>query len=123
MDRTSRFVISFFITAALAAQNGSPDTAIRGFSAQSAAAEHELEKKFAAIPQPDRLREYMKTISEEPHHAGSPNSRKVAEYILGKFKEWSLDARIEEFEALMPTPKERAVEMIEPTHYRLQLKE
>ena len=64
----------------------------------------------------------MKTISEEPHHAGSANSRKVAEYILAKFKEFELDARIEEFEALMPYPKERVVEMIQPTHFRLQLK-
>ncbi len=119
MNRTLRLSAAFLCTLTLFAQ----DAAIRGFSPQSAATEREVEKKFQAIPQPDRMREYMKAISEEPHHAGSPNSKKVAEYILAKFKEWGLDARIEEFEALMPTPKERAVEMILPTRYRLQLKE
>ena len=49
----------------------------------------------------------MQAITEEPHHAGSPGSRKVAEYVLGKFKSWGLDASIEQFEALMPYPTER----------------
>src|SRR5258708_34635186 len=103
MNRIVRTTLACLCTLTLTAQDG----AIRGFSPQRAAAERDLEKKFQAVPQPDRLREYMKTISEEPHHAGSANSKKVAEYILAKFKEWGLDARIEEFEALMPTPKER----------------
>ncbi len=109
--------------ALLLGQSSSNDAPIRGFSPTRAAAERDLEKKFQAVPQADRLREYMKFISEEPHHAGHPNSKKVAEYILAKYKSWGLDARLEEFEALMPYPKERVVELMQPTHYRLQLKE
>src|SRR5258708_4219782 len=90
MNRTLRFAIALLYSIGLLAQ----DTPIRGFSTQHAAAERELEKKFKAVPQTDHLREYMKTMSEEPHHAGSPNSRKVAEYILAKFKSWGLDARL-----------------------------
>jgi len=96
---------------------------LRGFSTKRAAEQRDLEKKFRAVPQPDRLREYMSAIAAEPHHAGSPSSRKVAEYILNKFKEWGLPAEIEEFEALMPTPKERVLELIEPGRYRAQLRE
>ena len=69
------------------------------------------------------MREYMQTISEEPHHAGSPGSRKVADYVLAKFKSWGLDASIEEFSALMPYPVERTVELIEPDKYVAALKE
>jgi N-acetylated-alpha-linked acidic dipeptidase len=95
----------------------------RGFSPARAAEQRALEQRFRAIPQPDRLREYMKVITEEPHHAGSQNSKKVADYILAKFKEWNLDAAIEEFEALLPTPKERSLELLEPARYRAQLRE
>src|SRR4051812_34546293 len=75
------------------------EPALRGFTPESAATERRLERQFRAIPSPDRLREYMRTITEEPHHAGSPAGRKVAQYILDTFKGWGLDASIEQTEA------------------------
>ncbi|HUR94506.1 MAG TPA: PA domain-containing protein, partial [Gemmatimonadales bacterium] len=96
---------------------------IRGFAGSSAAAEREAEQKFQAVPKPENLREYMRTITAEPHHAGSPNSKKVADYVLEKFTWWGLDARIEEFEALMPFPTERIVELIGPDRYVARLQE
>ena len=84
-----------------------PRPPIRGFTAASSEVERQVEKKFQAVPSPDNLRDYMRTIVAEPHHAGAPGSRKVADYVLGKFKSWGLDAKIEEFEALMPFPTER----------------
>ncbi len=122
MKRTLRLCVPALFAALLLSQSA-PDTAIRGFSPQHAAAERELEKKLQAVPQADRIRDAMKFMSEEPHHAGHPNSKRVAEYILAKYKSWGLDAHLEEFEALMPYPKERSVEMTAPTHYRMQLKE
>jgi N-acetylated-alpha-linked acidic dipeptidase len=96
---------------------------IRGFTAAAAAAERDREKQFQAIPKPENLREYMREISSEPHNAGSAGSRRVAEYILGKFKSWGLNAAIEEQEALMPFPTERIVELVGPEKYTAQLKE
>ena len=96
---------------------------IRGFTGAHVAAERDLEKRLQAIPSPENLREYMRTIAAEPHHAGSAASRKVAEYILGKFKSWGLNASIEQFEALMPYPTERVVELVEPDKYVARLKE
>lgn len=96
---------------------------LAGFTAPSAAAERTAEEAFRALPKPENLRAYVQAISAEPHHAGSPGSRKVAEYILAKFKSWGLDAQIEEFEALMPYPTERVVEMISPERYQAKLKE
>jgi len=105
-----------------AAQSQQP-AGIRGFSAAGAAAERERETRFQGVPKPDNLREYMREISAEPHNAGSPGSRKVAEYILGKFKSWGLNAAIEEHEALMPFPTERVVELIAPEKHTATLKE
>ena len=98
-------------------------TAIRGFVGANIAAERDLEHRFQALPSPDNLREYMRTITAEPHHAGAPGSRKVADYILGKFKSWGLNADIEEFESLIPYPTERVVELVSPERYVAKLKE
>ena len=98
-------------------------TAIRGFVGANIAAERDLEHRFQGLPSPDNLREYMRTITAEPHHAGAPGSRKVADYVLGKFKSWGLNAHIEEFESLIPYPTERVVELVSPERYVAKLKE
>ncbi|MGH9333143.1 MAG: transferrin receptor-like dimerization domain-containing protein, partial [Vicinamibacteria bacterium] len=66
---------------------------------------------------------HMRVITEEPHIAGLPGSKKVAEYILSQFKSWGLDAWIEETEALMPLPTERRLELLEPESYVAKLAE
>jgi N-acetylated-alpha-linked acidic dipeptidase len=100
-----------------------PAQAIRGFSAASADRERDIERQFRAVARPENLREHMRVISADPHHAGSPNSRKVAEYVLAQFKSYGLNASIEEFEALMPYPTERVVELTAPERYVAKLKE
>jgi N-acetylated-alpha-linked acidic dipeptidase len=100
-----------------------PAAVLRGFSVTGAAHQRDIEQKFRAVPKPENLREHMRTISAEPHHAGSPGSRKVAEYVLAQFKASGLDARIEEFEALMPYPTERSLELVAPERYVAELKE
>src|SRR5207247_8936030 len=96
---------------------------LRGFTAESAKVEREWEAKFRAIPSPDSMREYMRRLSARPHHVGSPYDHDNAEWILAKFKSFGLDARIETFDVLFPTPKERAVELLEPTRFRAKLQE
>ncbi|MEO8076095.1 MAG: transferrin receptor-like dimerization domain-containing protein, partial [Acidobacteriota bacterium] len=45
------------------------------------------------------------------------------EYILGRFRSWGLKASIEPFEALMPYPTERVLELVAPDRYVAVLKE
>ena len=82
-----------------------------------------LEAVIRNTPDTARLRQYHLVMTEEPHHAGSAGSKAVAEYALARFREWGLDARIEELQALMPFPVERQVELLEPERYTAQLKE
>ena len=121
-DMTRVVGLSLFLSLAVApsAQTQAP-TRLRGFTAPGSDAERAAEEKFRAVPKPDNAREYMRTITATPHHAGSPASRAVADYILSQFKSWGLDASIESFEALMPYPTERVVEMMAPEHYTLKL--
>jgi N-acetylated-alpha-linked acidic dipeptidase len=78
---------------------------------------------FRAIPEARNIGEYVRTMSARPHHLGSPYGKQNAEWMLAKFKEWGWDARIENYDVLFPTPKERLVEMIAPTRVRLALEE
>src|SRR5258707_1245219 len=112
----------FLCAATLLAQAPAPPP-IRGFPPDQLKPQQDRETKARAIPQPERIRTYMERMSAKPHHAGSPGSRAVAEYALAQFKEWGFDARIETFEALLPYPTARVLEMTAPTHYRAQLKE
>ena len=83
-----------------------------GYSPESSQAERQWEEKLRAIPSPENMRAYMRLLSAHPHHVGSPYDKQNAEWILGKFKEFGLDAHIEQFEVLFPTPKERLVELV-----------
>ena len=75
----------------------------------------EWEGRFLAMPSPDNMREAMRRLTARPHHVGSAYGRENAEWILARFREWGWEAQIETFDVLFPTPKERLVEMIEPT--------
>ena len=113
------------LAAAMAALGSAPadEPGLAGFSDASARAEREWEAKFRAIPDPARLREYVKRLSARPHAVGSPYDKDNAEWILSQFKAWGLDAQIETFEVLFPTPKERRLEMVAPTRFVAALQE
>jgi N-acetylated-alpha-linked acidic dipeptidase len=82
-----------------------------GFSSTTAQAELDLEKRFAAIPDPERMRTSMQLLSARPHHVGSPYDKQNADWILAQYKQWGWDAHIETFQVLFPTPKSRLLEM------------
>ncbi|HLJ25886.1 MAG TPA: transferrin receptor-like dimerization domain-containing protein [Candidatus Angelobacter sp.] len=94
-----------------------------GFTSADSRAERDWENKFKAIPDARILRDTMQRLSARPHHVGSPYDKQNAEWILSQFKSWGLDAQIETFDVLFPTPKERVVELVEPTHYTAKLQE
>jgi len=96
---------------------------LSGYSSRSANQERDWEKKLQAGIVPENLRQNMQRLSARPHHVGSPYDKENSEWILSKFKEWGFDAHIETFQVLFPTPKERVVELIEPTKFRAKLQE
>jgi N-acetylated-alpha-linked acidic dipeptidase len=117
------------VTAVLAAQTDEAkpsalnSASILGYSSQTAQSETEWERKFRDGVVPDKIRENMQRLSARPHHVGSPYDKDNAEWILGKFKQWGLDAHIETFNVLFPTPKQRVVELVEPTKFTAKLQE
>ena len=102
---------------------GADPEALRGYSTASAQTEQGWESKFRALPDPANQRTYMQRLSARPHHVGSASDKDNAEWILSKFKEWGLDAKIETFDVLFPTPKERALALTEPAQFTAKLQE
>jgi N-acetylated-alpha-linked acidic dipeptidase len=99
------------------------DPILRGYSDTAARAEREWETKFRALPEPQRMRSAMQRLSARPHHVGSPYGKENAEWLVAQFKSYGWDAQIERFDVLFPTPRERLVELVAPTRYRLKLEE
>jgi len=114
------FLALLAAAATLAAQSPAP---IRGFPQSEWATERDLEQKAIAIPESARQKTYLERMAKVPHHAGSAAGAAVAEYGLGLFKEFGLDAHIENFEALIPYPTARTLEMTAPMKFRASLKE
>src|SRR5690348_15394079 len=96
---------------------------IRGFPPEDWKAQHEREERAKAVPQPARIKIYMERIAVRPHQAGSAANKAVADYLTTLIKDWGLDVRTEDFEALLPYPTTRLLEMNSPVRFRAQLKE
>ena len=117
--------LTFAIALMLAAANHPTDAghAFRGYTAQNAVTENDWEQKFRDIPAPDRIRENMRRLSARPHHVGSPYDKDNAEWLLAQLKSYGLDAKIETFSTLFPTPKSRLLELLGPAQFKAKLQE
>src|SRR4249920_1323916 len=90
------------------------DEPIWGFTPDAARIEREWESRFAAIPSTDSARSYMRRLSGQPHHLGSPGGRANAEWIRDQFRAWGWTADIEVFQVLFPVPTLRRLELLGP---------
>ncbi|WP_263380508.1 transferrin receptor-like dimerization domain-containing protein [Granulicella paludicola] len=120
-----RKIAACFLTLSIAAYavEPSPSAPLRGYTAEHSANEVQWEKKFSEVPDQGRLRENMRRLTARPHHVGSPYDKDNAEWLLAQLKSYGLDAKIEEFQALFPTPKSRKLELLGPNRYEAKLQE
>jgi N-acetylated-alpha-linked acidic dipeptidase len=100
-----------------------PQAPIRGFPADQVAAEARREGLARGIPSRDTVRALVRQLSAVPHEAGTDRSRHVAEVLLARFRAMGLDAHIEQFEALMPRPVSRTLELAGPAPFTAGLRE
>lgn len=82
--------------------------------AAAPASQEAREKAFdGAISSADQMA-WLKQMASAPNHLGSAHNKANAEFILGQFKAWGWDAKIEEFQVLYPMPLETKVELVSP---------
>jgi len=119
----ARIVSGLAAAALLIAATPATQPTLLGFTDASSKTERAWEEKFKAIPQPANMRAAMQRLTAHPHHVGSPYDKDNAEWILAQFKSYGLDAHIETFDVLFPTPIDRAVELVSPTRFVAKLQE
>jgi len=117
--------LALFAHAAAATSGAAAPTApeMQGFSSAGAAEEAQLEQRFDSGLSAAELRSWMQQMSSETNNVGSAHDKSNAEFQLKMFREWGWDAAIETFSVLYPTPREVAVELVAPTHFRARLTE
>ena len=123
MLKTLRIPAVSAFAVALSATPIAQGSDLRGFTAAAATTQRDWETKFRAIPDPARLRSAMERLSARPHHVGSPYGKANAEWLRDQFAAYGWDAKIEEYRVLFPTPKERRIELVEPTRFVAKLEE
>src|SRR5271165_553154 len=69
-----------------------------------------VEAKFLAVPDARAAGDDLKTLTVEPHLAGTPEDRKTAEFVAQKFRAAGLDTEIVPYRVLMNYPKVVKVE-------------
>ena len=125
--RNSFALISLFaLLVALPAigQDKEKQAPLRGFTAASSAKQLETEQKFKAMISPEREKEFHRYFTSEPHPAGTPQNKAVAEYIAKTWKDQGIeDVVIREYDVLSSLPIEVSVEMVSPIAYKAGLRE
>jgi N-acetylated-alpha-linked acidic dipeptidase len=99
-------------------------TALDGFTAEEASAERLLEERFRAIPLAASAREHLRTLTREPHVAGTPEDYRTAVYVRDQLRRYGISAELREYQVLLPYPKRPTVlELVAPRRQRLNLQE
>ena len=109
------FLISFLLTSA-AGLSPESSTAIQPiFGFRDAAAENATESRFLAVPDPKRAEEHLRTLTQAPHMAGTPEDKATADYVAQKFRAAGLDTEIVEYKVWINYPLEISVDITAPT--------
>ena len=90
---------------------------MRGFTAENAVVQKQYEAAFRDQVSVERCRHKLRYLTEEPHLAGTENSRKIAEYLRDAFQDYGLKVQMYEYKVYLPYPLEIHVELISPTDY------
>lgn len=117
------FIAAMALSFALAAHSVDLKQNLRGYTSADSVHEISWEQKFRMLPQRSRIREDMRHLSARPHHFGSPYDKSNAEWLLAQLQSYGLDAHVEVFSALFPTPKLRLLELLGPKPFTAKLEE
>jgi N-acetylated-alpha-linked acidic dipeptidase len=76
-----------------------------GFAPASKARQLEAEGKALAVPTPENARKWLKTLTEEPHVAGTPADYKTAVFVRDQLGEWGWKAELVPYDVLLNYPR------------------
>jgi N-acetylated-alpha-linked acidic dipeptidase len=94
-----------------------------GFTDADAAKQADWEKQFDAQLNAKDQDAWMKFLTSDPHHVGSPKDKANAEFMANLFKQWGYQTEIATYYVLFPTPKTRSLELLGSKPYKAKLEE
>jgi N-acetylated-alpha-linked acidic dipeptidase len=84
------------------------------FGFRDSAAEAAIEARFLAVPDPKLAEEHLRTLTQAPHMAGTPEDKITADYVAQKFRAAGFDTEIVEYKVWMNYPVEISVDITAP---------
>ena len=112
------------VAACCPATRASPRPDLAGFARASAIRELELEATFSARLSPDRVRDWHRHFTAEPHPAGSERNNDLARTIAEEWRKQGLeDVTVHRYDVLNTTPRHVSLEMVAPVRYVASLRE
>ena len=94
-----------------------------GFFASSLTAQRDAESVFLHTPAPDKARRWLAALTEEPHVAGTPQEKKVADYVRDRLEEFGLETDVATYQVYLNYPKSVAARLLQPEEIELSLRE
>ncbi len=85
-----------------------------GFATRSGEKQREAEAHALTVPTPDNARQWLRTLTAEPHVAGTPADHKTAVFVRDKLREWGWKAEIAEMEVLLNYPYRPSLKLERP---------
>jgi N-acetylated-alpha-linked acidic dipeptidase len=98
------FALTLFLTGGALAQTVPSPVPLLGFAPASRAAESQAETRAIAVPTPENARRWLKTLTQEPHVAGTPADYRTATFVRDRLQEWGWKVEIVPFEVLLNYP-------------------
>jgi N-acetylated-alpha-linked acidic dipeptidase len=90
-----------------------------GFSEATWTTFRPFEETAAAVPTPEKAKSWLRTLTEEPHVAGTPADYDTAVWLRDKLRGWGWTAELVEYECLINYPTHVSVELVRPTERAL----
>jgi N-acetylated-alpha-linked acidic dipeptidase len=84
------------------------------FGFRDSTAENSTEARFLAVPDPKLAEEHLRTLTQAPHMAGTPEDKATADYVAEKFRAAGLDTEIVQYKVWMNYPSEISVDITAP---------
>src|SRR5215467_12930827 len=109
-----------FSLIALASMPTTPSGAVTPiFGFDDASAEAATEARFLAVPDPKLAEEHLRTLTQAPHIAGSPEDKATADYVAQKFRDAGLETEIVEYKVWFNYPTEISVDVTAPPEIKM----
>ena len=94
-----------------------------GFAANAVEGQARAERVLLDTVTPASARRWLAALTEEPHVAGTPAEKKVADYVLARFKEFGLETEMVRYDVFLNHPKQVSLKITSPVEEDLKLTE